>query len=247
MTLETTSGSVQLPVDVQAASRVADEKRRRNAGASARFRQRRKEKEKEASSAISTLEQKVKNLKEDMEFYRRERDYMAAVMKRAPGGDRHFPRPPSPKRRRSSSSALGLSSSIGTDYGSAHEMMPRSPDDDRRVRRRTSTLESSLPPAPAQTAILLQGAAYHPGHASQTFGTPIAPYPPAPLQPGPALFQSAHARELPSGLLHTQQTSDFGPPRLMQAPPQTGPWNPYAPDRRPLDHPGPPREILMSR
>ncbi|KXL46012.1 MAG: hypothetical protein FE78DRAFT_378362 [Acidomyces sp. 'richmondensis'] len=42
MTLETTSGTVQLPVDVQAASRVADEKRRRNAGASARFRQRRR-------------------------------------------------------------------------------------------------------------------------------------------------------------------------------------------------------------
>ena len=74
MTLETTSGTVQVPVDVQAASRVADEKRRRNAGASARFRQRRKEKEKEAGSTISRLEQQVKELGEDADFYRRERD-----------------------------------------------------------------------------------------------------------------------------------------------------------------------------
>lgn len=48
MTINTTSGSVQLPVDVRAASKEADKKRKRNAGASARFRKRRKEGERES-------------------------------------------------------------------------------------------------------------------------------------------------------------------------------------------------------
>jgi len=98
MTLETTSGTVQLPVDVQAASRVADEKRRRNAGASARFRQRRKEKEREASVTIGRLEQQVKELIEDAEFYKRERDYLAGVLLSLPHGECNFPRPVSPRR-----------------------------------------------------------------------------------------------------------------------------------------------------
>ncbi|KAI9726879.1 MAG: hypothetical protein M1828_000227 [Chrysothrix sp. TS-e1954] len=45
MTLETPQGPLVFPIDAQGASRMADEKRRRNAGASARFRARRKEKE----------------------------------------------------------------------------------------------------------------------------------------------------------------------------------------------------------
>ena len=234
MTLETSSGSVQLPVDVQAASRVADEKRRRNAGASARFRQRRKEKEKEASSVISTLEQKVKDLTENMDFYKRERDYMAAAMKQVPGGDRHFPRPSSPKRRRSSSN-MGHSAPVSTGYGSAHEITPRSPGDRHAVRRDTSRLEISSAP-PAQTITLLHGAPYHPGPGTQMFGTPIAPYPSAPLQLQAALSPSTLPRGMSMSLPRAQQTQGFGPPQLMQASPQTGPWNPYGPDRRPLGH-----------
>lgn len=238
MTLETTSGTVQLPVDVQGASRVADEKRRRNAGASARFRQRRKEKEKEASTQISRLEQQVKDLGEDADFYKRERDYMATVVLQVPGGDRHFPRPPSPKRRRSSS-ALGGGS--GGNYGTGQDQAPRSPEQGRNVRRRTSTL--SLPPPPPQTALQPHGAPFQPGYGPQTFGTPIAPHPQQ-FQQAATSMPSPLARGMlpPTPLPPMQQPPASGHPQLMQAPPQTGPWNPYASERRPQGPPGPPRD-----
>ncbi|KAJ9644044.1 hypothetical protein H2199_003912 [Coniosporium tulheliwenetii] len=79
LTLETGQGSVQIPVDVSAASKQADEKRKRNAGASARFRQRRKEKEREANTTIGRLEQQVREANEDSEFYKRERDFFAQI------------------------------------------------------------------------------------------------------------------------------------------------------------------------
>jgi hypothetical protein len=47
MTLDTNQGPIQVPIDVQVASKVADEKRKRNATASHRFRRRRKEKDRE--------------------------------------------------------------------------------------------------------------------------------------------------------------------------------------------------------
>ncbi|EON62483.1 hypothetical protein W97_01705 [Coniosporium apollinis CBS 100218] len=79
LTLETGQGSVQIPVDVSAASKQADEKRKRNAGASARFRQRRKEKEREANTTIGRLEQQAREANEDSEFYKRERDFFAQI------------------------------------------------------------------------------------------------------------------------------------------------------------------------
>ncbi|KAF7193389.1 hypothetical protein HII31_05264 [Pseudocercospora fuligena] len=235
MTLETTSGTVQLPVDVQAASRVADEKRRRNAGASARFRQRRKEKEKEASSTISRLELQVKELSEDMDFYKRERDYMAGVVLQVPGGDRHFPRPQSPRHRRSSGF---IGSNRNADYMTMQDQGGRSPDEGRNVRRRTSTL--SLPPPPqASNPLPPPGAAYQSGYAPQGYGHPLQP------QPQPAAVHQASG-PLPSpsirGPLPTP-TSAQAPPgahQLMQASPQTGPWNPYA-ERRGPGHPKDPR------
>ncbi|KXT16349.1 hypothetical protein AC579_3754 [Pseudocercospora musae] len=236
MTLETTSGTVQLPVDVQAASRVADEKRRRNAGASARFRQRRKEKEKEASSTISRLELQVKELSEDMDFYKRERDYMAGVVLQVPGGDRHFPRPQSPRHRRSSGF---LGSNRTADYMTMQDQGGRSPDEGRNVRRRTSTL--SLPPPPQASNPLPPppGTAYQSGYAPQGYGHPLQP------QSQPAAVHHASG-PLPSpsirGPLPTP-TSAQAPPgahQLMQASPQTGPWNPYA-ERRGFGHPKDPR------
>lgn len=103
LTLSTQQGPVQLPVDVQAASRHADEKRKRNAGASARFRQRRKEKEREATSTIQRLEQQLRDASEDVDFYRNERDLVVSVlMQHFPNGpaERLFPRPPSPRHSR---------------------------------------------------------------------------------------------------------------------------------------------------
>jgi hypothetical protein len=174
MTLETTSGTVQVPVDVQAASRVADEKRRRNAGASARFRQRRKEKEKEASTTISRLEQQVKDISEDAEFYRRERDYLAGALSRTHGAERHFPRPPSPRGRRSSAISLPGPSGLGSAAFPAQDQIPRSPDQGRNVRRRTSTMSFPQPPSQPQMAAPGTPIAY----ARQPYGTPLAPPPP---------------------------------------------------------------------
>ena len=45
MMFDTAQGAIQVPLDVQATSRVADKKRKQNANASHKFRQRRKEKE----------------------------------------------------------------------------------------------------------------------------------------------------------------------------------------------------------
>ncbi|KAI4106984.1 MAG: hypothetical protein L6R37_001877 [Teloschistes peruensis] len=86
MTLETESGPIQVPVDVQAASKVADEKRKRNATASHRFRQRRKEKERETSCNIAKLEQQIRELAEERDFYARERDFYRGVVVRNPSG-----------------------------------------------------------------------------------------------------------------------------------------------------------------
>jgi hypothetical protein len=227
MTLETTSGTVQLPVDVQAASKVADEKRKRNAGASARFRQRRKEKERESSTTISKLEQRLKAAADDADFYKRERDYLAGILLQVPGGDRHFPRPQSPRHRRSSTIASTMSASGSAEYMSGPEQfVQRSPEQGRNVRRRTSV--HSLPPPPPP-----------PGPMSRPPSTPgfAGPhYARAPLAPQPSQYHSS-STTLPSPLgggdaSHlpppSQPSQHIGSSTLMQAPPQTGPWNPYA-------------------
>jgi len=158
MTIKSQQGHpVQIPVDVQAASKVADEKRRRNAGASARFRARRKEKEREASISISRLEQQLRDAIEDAEYYRSERDYFKAIVCQQPHPERHYARPPSPRLRRLSAPSQAPS----TRGGSAESYLdyddePR--EDERNVRRRTSSYHpvsgppptelSSIPPVP---------------------------------------------------------------------------------------------------
>ena len=251
MTLETTSGTVQLPVDVQAASRVADEKRRRNAGASARFRQRRKEKEKEASTTIARLEQQVKELGEDADFYRRERDFMAGILIHVPGCESHFPRPTSPRNRRSSITALPSAAGV-FGYPSGQEHLPRSPEEDRNVRRRTSTF-SLPPPPPLQLQLPASGGGVHPTFGPQSYATPLVPQPhsapqhappgppPASTMRGPLLAPS----QSPAGQLQSQPGSR--PPQSLQAMPQTGPWNPYASERRLPGPPGPPNQSRDNR
>jgi len=234
MTLETTSGTVQLPVDVQAASKVADEKRKRNAGASARFRQRRKEKERESSTTISKLEQRLKAAADDADFYKRERDYLAGVLLQVPGGDRHFPRPQSPRHRRSSTITSAMSASGSAGYLSGSEQYaPRSPEQGRNVRRRTSV--HSLPPPPLPPAAMAGQ-----GSTAAYARPPLAPQPP-PYHHGSALPSPLGGGGMPGPpqLPPPQQLShQMGSSNLMQAPPPTeGPWNPYAATR----HPQPPR------
>lgn len=68
MTMDTGSELLHVPVDMQAASKVADEKRKRNATASHSFRQRRKEKERENTKKFSELEQKIRELEEERDY-----------------------------------------------------------------------------------------------------------------------------------------------------------------------------------
>jgi hypothetical protein len=238
MTLETTSGTVQLPVDVQAASKVADEKRKRNAGASARFRQRRKEKERESSTTISKLEQRLKAAADDADFYKRERDYLAGVLLQVPGGDRHFPRPQSPRHRRSSTITSAMSASGSAGYLSGSEQYaPRSPDQGRNVRRRTSV--HSLPPPPLPPApMAVQGST--PGLSGQAYARPPLAPQPSPYHQGSAMPSPLGGGGMPGApqLPPPQLSHHMGSSNLMQAPPPTGgPWNPYAATR----HPQPPR------
>lgn len=134
MTLETESGPIQVPVDVQAASKVADEKRKRNATASHRFRQRRKEKEQETSNNISKLEAQIRQMTEEKEFYQRERDFLQDVVQtnRIPVP----PRPASPRRRRHAS------------LGGANQDPESSRDEGRNTRRRTSAYVPPQGPPP---------------------------------------------------------------------------------------------------
>jgi hypothetical protein len=98
MTLETEQGPIQLPVDVQAASKVSNKKRKRDAATSQRFRQRRKEKERETFENIAKLEAQVRETAEERDHYLREKDHFRDIALRH---RIHItPRPPSPRRRR---------------------------------------------------------------------------------------------------------------------------------------------------
>ena len=138
MTLDTENGPIQVPVDVQAASKVADEKRKRNATASHRFRQRRKEKERETSDNIAKLEAQIREMAEDKEHYQKERDYFQEVTMRhrIPTA----PRPPSPRRRRHAS--------LGGPVVSQYQESEGNGRSGRQTRRRTSTYAPALGPSP---------------------------------------------------------------------------------------------------
>ncbi len=242
MSLETTAGTVQLPVDVQGASHVADEKRRRNAGASARFRQRRKEKERESTTAIGKLEQHVKDFGEDADFYRRERDLLVGILRHVPGAERHFPRPPSPRRRRSSNvSTMSLPgpTGIGTAaFPMAQEPMMQSRGDGRNVRRRTSTM--SLPPPPLSQQY--PGTPMQPSYRHQPFGGPLGPAPPpAPQRSsyGAPPPPTQNCQLLPPSESPARRHQQLpGIPQVLGPPPQ---WGPYSGPPRPQD-PDQPRE-----
>ncbi|KAI9774209.1 MAG: hypothetical protein M1839_001755 [Geoglossum umbratile] len=136
-------GSISVPVDIHAASKQADEKRKRNAGASARFRARRKEKEREASHTIAKLEQQIRDLIEERDFYHAERDHFRSVFYNTPQQQRQFPpRPLSPRLRRPATQAqyTGVEAASGGAWAEdqGEDAMRR------HVRRRTNALPSDL-------------------------------------------------------------------------------------------------------
>ena len=144
MTLDTEQGPIQVPVDVQAASKVADEKRKRNATASHRFRQRRKEKERENSQNIAKLEDQIRQMEEEREHYRRERDYFREVAGRQPGQTHILPRPLSPRQRRHPS----MNGSMGYPNVQFEGAETGNRNGGRNTRRRTSTYAPPTGPPP---------------------------------------------------------------------------------------------------
>ncbi|KAL8714581.1 MAG: hypothetical protein Q9220_001529 [cf. Caloplaca sp. 1 TL-2023] len=144
MTLDTDQGPIQVPVDVQAASKVADEKRKRNATASHRFRQRRKEKERETSHNISKLETQIRDIsderelcRQEREYYRQERDYFRSLVCRNPSQAHLAARPPSPRHGKASTARPGSKEDyMGNQWQQACEDGTQS---GRNIRRRTSS------------------------------------------------------------------------------------------------------------
>lgn len=150
MQLSTDQGPMILgvEVDVQQASKMADEKRKRNAGASARFRQRRKEKEQVAASTIGELRRQIREITEDRDFYMGERNFLRDLVTRTPGVQLP-PRAPSPRLSRAQSAARYARSetSPSLDYG-RHETAEPSP----AQRRRTTDYQPSFAAAQAAPA-----------------------------------------------------------------------------------------------
>ena len=249
MTVQTTSGTVQLPVDVQAASKVADEKRRRNAGASARFRERRKKKEVEASATIRKLEMQAKDMAEDVEHYRRERDYLASVVMQTPDRERHFPRPQSPRLRRPPPGPVDLRS-LSDSPSSAMDEGDVDPLEDGPSTRQRSYSFTRLP-------------SVVPTANWPKVNSPAMYHQPATIPPlVPHLIHHMHIQQMaqrsPEEVYHLQRplpnvTGGFGgyevphvnslPPPIMQAPPVTGPPNPFSHQR--YDGPPPPGHLSL--
>lgn len=206
--MNTDLGQFYIPVDVQAASRVADEKRARNAGASARFRERRKAKEQQASSNIQRLEQQSRDLErkliaaeQERDFYRNERDRFRDIIYRNPATrEQAMAAPPSPRLNRPAAfppSTSGLSFQMG-ESGISQEQ-------DRAPRRRKTSAEGEYSyPGPATAPL--------PPFQSQGYGQPI---------------QGQQGGSLPP--IRMENVPPPGPGGGMQAPPNLPPNRSYDP------------------
>ncbi|KAK3302152.1 uncharacterized protein B0T15DRAFT_496623 [Chaetomium strumarium] len=155
-----------VPVDVYQASKVADQKRQRNAGASARFRQRKKEREQQQQEELQKLENQNRELEKkneelvrrcqqveaERDFYRSERNRLRDILSQTPGMKEWADRaPPSPISR------TGGGGLLAPDCGGA---LPAQP--------------APLPPRHAHSS-QSQG---HPGHPTpypQILAHPLAP------------------------------------------------------------------------
>ena len=182
MAMDTEQGTIPVPVDILAASKVADEKRRRNATASHRFRQRRKEKERETSQNIAKLEHQIRDIAEEREFYRMERDYFRNLACSTSNAAQIAPRPPSPRQVRLAQ--MGSSSTYGSSQW-------HGPDDSntsgRNTRRRTSTYTPTtamVPQSMTQAArlSLAAGSSLPPDPSEPPPRLAPGPSPPAPSQ-----------------------------------------------------------------
>jgi len=217
LTITTSQGIYNVPVDVHQASRLADEKRARNAGASARFRQRRKEKEKEASTTIEKMQQqtreqerRIREVESEREFYRSERDRLRDVLYRTPGmRDFALQGPPSPRQSRLSSLPGPMGQPTGPPPPATTYQVDHSSSERASRRRRTDTLGDytnvsyshdpapTLPPVPPT------------GYASVLGPTSLPPL----RTTAPAVTQTPPTRHLPgaSGPPPTFDSQPRGP------------------------------------
>ena len=96
MILDGENNPIQISINTQATSKIANKKRKRNATAAYRFRQRRKEEERRNSQTIAQLGQQIRQLEEEKEYFRKERDYFREITFRNPGQARLLPQLISP-------------------------------------------------------------------------------------------------------------------------------------------------------
>ena len=185
MAIPTGKGPVQIPVEMQAASRVADEKRKRNAGASARFRARRKEKEREASTKIAILESQLRDAEEEIEWYKKERQELLIALQTLPGGERYLPREKSPRTRRLE--GAGPPTTPGPQRSFSFERAGLS-ETERSTRRKLDTF--SLPPPPGSDSV-------HNPYPSAQYPAPYAQPPQSTGFPRPYGELSPYPREQP--------------------------------------------------
>ena len=202
MAFDTDQGPIQVPVDVQAASKMADEKRKRNAGASQRFRQRRKDKERESSTTISKLETQLREMSEEREYYRVERDYFRGIVYNSPAQAQVVPRLPSPRQRKFSQSG-NVGTMVDSQWQQSEE---RGGQAGRNTRRRIS--------------------AYGPGYENQAQTAVAAPTPSPGYPPTPPL-QFSHPLSRASNSGARPPTSALPPARpSTHDPPPLPSWNP---------------------
>ncbi len=150
ISIPTEGGQMLLPVelDVEQASKTANEKRKRNAGASARFRQRRKEKEREASQTIANLERDYRALEEERNHYRSERDFFRDLYARQVGPGQLSQRPLTPRAPPASRPTLVDTPPQWQDLSrETSESLPRN------LRGRTNSYPATFP-APAAPPML---------------------------------------------------------------------------------------------
>ena len=234
ISIPTEGGQMLLPVelDVEQASKTANEKRKRNAGASARFRQRRKEKEREASQTISSLERNLRALEEERNHYRSERDFFRDLYARQLGPGQMPQRPLTPRAPPASRPSLGNTPPQWQDISrETSEPLPRN------LRRRTSSYPTTFPaPLAASPMLPLQAQSYGfgpqaPAPILQNTFPPIRPSgaPPYPPQLAPSSHtQSTFPPTRPPGAASFPPQSSFPP----QPPPPPQPPSSHDPFRR---------------
>ena len=215
MTLNTEQGTMVVPVDVQQASKTANEKRKRNASASARFRARRKEKEKEASHTIVNLETELREAMEDRDHYRNERDFFRDLASRHMDLSQLPQRPVSPALRR----AAPLLPPVSVEPGSAQfQESYRDPTESssraplrRRTGDRSRMSESSMSASP-----MLPPQSLYPSQMSaQPLSLPPVPLPPTlpnPFLEGRPRPSTAQPASFPQ-LSRSQSHDPFRPER----------------------------------